>query len=128
MNGEMARRAKKNDHHCHTQYGCRGYRSCGRSKAQNMKIRNRGFTDRLYFYNFCAVHIIVAAILIITALGGVLGLVDLSPLTNIPQWAYGELGLHTAFIVWKAKEENQRKYRIWTDKNKINTEMEEENL
>lgn len=74
----------------------------------------RGFTDRLYFYNFCAVHIIVAAILAITSLGGVLGLTDLSPLANIPQWAYGELGLHTAFIVWKAKTENCRKHKDYS--------------
>lgn len=75
-------------------------------------LKNRGYTDKLYFYNFCAVQLIVAAILIITALGGVLGLTDLSPLSNIPQWAYGELGIHTALIVWKAKAENQRKYRF----------------
>lgn len=86
-------------------------------------IKNRGFTDKLYFYNFCAVHIIMAAILAITAFSGVLGLTDLSPLSNIPQWAYGELGIHTGFIVWKAKAENQRKYRIWK-----NAEESEEEL
>lgn len=75
-------------------------------------LKNRGYTDKLYFYNFCAVQLIVAAILIITALSGVLELTDLSPLSNIPQWAYGELGIHTALIVWKAKAENQRKYRF----------------
>lgn len=78
-------------------------------------IKDRGFTDKLYFYNFCAVHILMAAILLITALGGILGLSDLSPLSNIPQWAYTELGIHTALIVWKAKAENQRKYRFGTD-------------
>lgn len=78
-------------------------------------IKNRGYTDKLYFYNFCAVQIIIAAILVITALGGVLGLTDLSPLADIPQWAYGELGLHTAFVVWKAKAENQRKYKFGRD-------------
>lgn len=78
-------------------------------------LKRRGYTDRLYFYNFCAVHMIIAAILIITALGGVLGLTDLSPLADIPQWAYGELGIHTALIVWKAKAENQRKYRFGRD-------------
>lgn len=77
-------------------------------------LKRRGFTDRLYFYNFCAVHVIVAAILVITALGGVLGLTDLSPLANIPQWAYGELGIHTAFIVWKAKTENCRKNKDYS--------------
>ncbi len=79
-----------------------------------MRIKRRGFTDRLYFYNFCAVHVIVTAILIITALGGALGLTDLSPLSNIPQWAYGELGIHTAFIVWKAKAENCRKNKDYS--------------
>lgn len=75
-------------------------------------IKNRGYTDKLYFYNFCAVQLTIAAIMVITALGGVLGLTDLSPLAYIPQWAYGELGIHTGFIVWKAKAENQRKYRF----------------
>lgn len=88
-------------------------------------IKHRGFTDKLYFYNFCAVHILMGAILIITALGGALNLTDLSPLSNIPQWAYTELGIHTALIVWKAKAENQRKYRVWTDCGK-KEEMEEE--
>lgn len=78
-------------------------------------IRRRGFTDRLYFYNFWAVHVLMAAILSITALGGVLGLSDLSPLSSIPQWAYTELGIHTAFIVWKAKAENSRKYPAGKD-------------
>lgn len=77
-------------------------------------IKNRGFTDKLYFYNFCAVHILMAAILIITAFGGVLNLTDLSPLSNIPQWAYSELGIHTAFIVWKAKTENCRKNKDYS--------------
>lgn len=73
-------------------------------------VKGRGFTDKLYFYNFVAVQTLMAAILAITALGGVLGLTDLSPLGGIPQWAYTELGIHTAFIVWKAKAENSRKY------------------
>ena len=95
-------------------------------------IEGRGYTDKLYFYNFCAVHIIIGAILIITALSGALNLTDLSPLSNIPQWAYGELGIHTALIVWKAKSENGRKYRFGTDgktyEEQINQEESEENL
>lgn len=84
-------------------------------------IKNRGYTDKLYFYNFLAVHILMSAILIITAFGGVLNLTDLSPLSNIPQWAYTELGIHTGFIVWKAKTENCRKNK---DKSKLE-ELEE---
>lgn len=78
-------------------------------------LKNRGYTDKLYFYNFCAVQITIAVIMVITALSGILGITDLSPLSNIPQWAYGELSLHTGFIVWKAKAENQRKYRFGRD-------------
>ena len=88
-------------------------------------IKDRGFTDKLYFYNFCAVHILMAAILIITALGGALNLTDLSPLSNIPQWAYTELGIHTGFVIWKAKTENQRKYKFGTN-GKTRVEYEEE--
>jgi len=78
-------------------------------------MKRRGFTDRLYFYNFVAVHLIMAAILGVTALSGILAIADLSPLCSIPQWAYTELGIHTGFIIWKAKEENSRKYRFGTD-------------
>ncbi len=78
-------------------------------------VKNRGFTDKLYFYNFCTVHILMAAILTITALGGLLGLADLSPLGSIPQWAYTELGIHTGFVIWKAKAENARKYPAGRD-------------
>lgn len=56
----------------------------------------------------------MAAILVITALSGVLNLTDLSPLSNIPQWAYAELGIHTGFIVWKAKTENCRKNKDYS--------------
>ena len=88
------------------------------------KIKNRGFTDRLYFYNFRAVHILMAVICLITTLSGVLGITDLSPLGNIPQWAYTELGLHTGFIIWKAKNENCRKYKFGTDGKNKETEIE----
>jgi len=78
-------------------------------------IKNRGFTDKLYFYNLILVNMIMAAILAITTLSGVLGIMDLSPLCSIPQWAYTELGIHTGFIIWKAKAENSRKYRFGTN-------------
>lgn len=85
-------------------------------------IKTRGFTDKLYFYNFIAVHVLMTAILVITALSGILGISDLSPLGNIPQWAYTELGIHTGFVVWKAKTENCRKNK---DLSKLK-ELEEE--
>ena len=71
----------------------------------------------------------MTAILVITALSGVLGITDLSPLGNMPQWAYGELGIHTAFIVWKAKVENSRKFKDGMDGQIVeNKERSEENI
>ena len=71
----------------------------------------RGFTDKLYYYNFRAVWVFVVACYILTAVSGYLGVTDLSIVTvGIPA-AFTELGLHTGFIVWKAKTENCRKHK-----------------
>lgn len=81
----------------------------------------RGFTDKLYYYNFRAVWVFVAACFILTAVSGYLGVTDLSIVTvGIPA-AFTELGLHTGFVVWKAKMENCRK-------NKDFSHMESEDL
>lgn len=69
----------------------------------------RGFTDKMYYYNFVAVHVIVGAVAVLTALSGILGITDMSALAAIPPCAYAELGIHTGFVVWKAKVENCRK-------------------
>lgn len=73
------------------------------------KVNGRGFTDRMYYYNFVAVHVIVLAVVALTALSGALGILDMSALAAIPPCAYAELGMHTGFVVWKAKVENCRK-------------------
>lgn len=81
----------------------------------------RGFTDKLYYYNFRAVWVFVAACFILTAVSGYLGVTDLSIVTvGIPA-AFTELGLHTGFVVWKAKMENCRK-------NKDFSQMESEDI
>lgn len=80
----------------------------------------RGFTDKLYYYNFRSVWLFVAACFILTAASGYLGVTDLSIVTvGIPA-AFTELGVHTGFIIWKAKTENCRKH-----KDKSNEELEE---
>ena len=43
-------------------------------------------------------------------LSGVLS-IDTSALTVIIPSAYGELAVHTGFVIWKAKTENARKYK-----------------
>lgn len=83
----------------------------------------RGFTDKLYYYNFRAVWLFVAACFILTAASGYLGVTDLSIVSvGIPA-VFAELGVHTGFIIWKAKTENCRKH-----KDKSNEELEEVKL
>lgn len=68
----------------------------------------------MYYYNFVAVHAIVAAAVLLTALSGILGITDMSALSAIPPCAYAELGIHTGFIIWKAKTENCRKHKDYS--------------
>lgn len=69
----------------------------------------RGFTDKLYYYNFRAVWIFTGACFVLNALSGKIGVMDLAVINcGIPA-AFAELGIHTGFIIWKAKTENCRK-------------------
>lgn len=52
-----------------------------------------------------------AACFILTAVSGYLGATDLSIVSVGVPAAFAELGLHTGFIVWKAKVENCRKHK-----------------
>lgn len=74
-------------------------------------LKNRSYSDKLYFLNFAFVWAFVIACYTLTALSGMLGITDMSIVgVGIPA-AFAELGIHTAFIVWKAKVENCRKYK-----------------
>lgn len=84
-------------------------------------LLTRGFSDKLYFYNFRAVWMFVIACFILNALSGVLGITDLAIINAGIPAAFAELGIHTGFIVWKAKVENCRKNK---DYSKL-TELEE---
>jgi len=72
--------------------------------------RKRGFTDKLYLYNVVFVTAVVIISFIAVFLSGKLNL-DTSAISVIVPSAYGELAVHTGFIIWKAKNENARKYR-----------------
>lgn len=87
-------------------------------------LLTRGFSDKLYFYNFRAVWMFVTACFILNALSGVLGITDLAIINAGIPAAFAELGIHTGFIVWKAKVENCRKNK---DYSKL-TELEELDL
>lgn len=85
-------------------------------------LLKRGFSDRLYYYNFRAVWLFTVACFILNALSGYLGITDLSVISYGIPAVFTELGLHTGFIVWKAKTENCRKNK---DYSKVE-ELEEE--
>lgn len=72
--------------------------------------RTRGFTDKLYLYNVIFVTAVVIISFIAVFLSGKLCL-DTSAISVIVPSAYGELAVHTGFVIWKAKNENARKYK-----------------
>lgn len=75
----------------------------------------RGFSDKLYYYNFRAVWLFTIACFVLNTLSGWLNIVDLAVINvGIPS-AFAELGIHTGFIVWKAKAENSRKFSLKKD-------------
>lgn len=74
-------------------------------------IKRRGFTDRLYVINFIFTWIFVLACFILTIFSGKLEITDMSVLSAAIPCAFGELGIHTGFVVWKAKVENVEKHK-----------------
>ena len=78
---------------------------------KRIRKRRRGFSERLYFLNFLFVWVYMISIFWLTVKSGSLGIMDLSAYASGVPYAFGELGIHTGFIVWKAKVENCRKYK-----------------
>ena len=77
----------------------------------NIFIRSRGYTDRLYFLNLKLTWVFVWACFILNALSGLLGIQTLDIIMYGIPAAFGELAIHTGFIIWKAKVENCRKHK-----------------
>ena len=78
---------------------------------RRIRKRRRGFSERLYLLNLLLVWVYVFSIFWLTKNSGNLGIMDLSSYASGMPYAFGELGIHTGFIVWKAKVENCRKYK-----------------
>ena len=74
------------------------------------KKRKRGFTDKMYLYNVIFVTAVVIISYTAVFLSGKLE-IDTSAISVIVPSAYAELGVHTGFVIWKAKAENARKYK-----------------
>lgn len=72
-------------------------------------IRKRGFTDRLYFGNLALTWVFVWACYFACLFSGKLGVTDTNTLSVAVEFAFGQLTIHTSFVVWKAKVENCRK-------------------
>lgn len=73
-------------------------------------FKHRGFNDRLYWLNFKFVWSFVLIGVIVTVFQNVLCITDMSVFSVGIPCAFTELGIHTGFIVWKAKAENMAKF------------------
>ena len=73
-------------------------------------FKNRGFTDKLYFMNLIFAWVFTVVCIVLNAVSGSLNVYDLSVISYGLPVVWGELGIHTGFIVWKAKTENISKY------------------
>lgn len=82
---------------------------CDVERAQE-RAKKTEFTKRMYLFNVWFVTIIVALCFILMFLSAAVEHIDTAPIAYIIPSAFGELGLHTAFVIWKAKCENIHKY------------------
>lgn len=73
-------------------------------------LRSRGWSDTLYWLNFKFAWGFLIFCFILNALSGLLCISDLAIINvGIPA-VFAELGIHTGFIVDKARRENESKY------------------
>ena len=73
-------------------------------------VRNRGFTDKLYFINLTLTWIYTLLCMLFTLLGKHIGIEDYSFVSIVCPLIWAELTVHTGFVVYKAKCENLRKF------------------
>lgn len=86
----------------------------------NKKFKDRGFSDQLYWLNFRFTWIFVGICVVLTILSGILNITDLSIVSYGIPTAFAELGVHTGYIVWKAKAENLNKHPVGIDPDQSN--------
>lgn len=84
-------------------------------ETAEMKLKDRGFSDKLYFLNFTITWIFVLICILITIFSGYLNITDLSLVSYGIPTVFAELGVHTGYIVWKAKSENINKHPVIVD-------------
>jgi len=69
-------------------------------------MRRRGFTDKLYFVNLLFAWVFTVACFVLTIFSGQLAIPDMSICSVGLGVVWGEVSIHSAFIIWKAKSEN----------------------
>ena len=92
------------------------------------KICTRGFTDRLYFYNLIFAWTYTVLCLFLTVLGRYIGIDDYSFVSIVCPLVWAELGVHTSFVIHKAKVENLSKWAGDSVKENANMNINMENL
>ena len=72
-------------------------------------LKTRGFTDRLYAINFGFTWGYTITCFIFSICGPLIGIEDYSFVSIVCPLVWVELGVHTGFIIHKAKVENIKK-------------------
>lgn len=75
------------------------------------KFEDRGFMDLLYWMNLKFTWIFTICCFLLNIFSGLLTVTDLSVISYGLPVVWGELGIHTGFMVWKSKVENCRKFK-----------------
>lgn len=88
-----------------------------KKKTKFLNFRNRGFTDKLYYINFCFAWSFMIVCIILTAIGQYTGNTNMDLIVYGVPAVYGELAIHTGFIIHKARVENMQKHNL--DSNQI---------
>ena len=79
-------------------------------QKSSRRIRNRGFTDKLYFINLLFAWIYTALCMVFTLAGSSLQIEDYSFVSIVCPLVWAELTVHTGLIIHKAKCENLSKF------------------
>lgn len=79
-------------------------------KFFKMGIKNRGLTDKLYFLNLILAWLYTILCVILSCLGGRIGIEDYSFVSVVSPLIWAEVAVHSGFVIWKAKAENMSKF------------------
>lgn len=81
-------------------------------------IGKRGYTDKLYLFNLISVWLYTILCVILTCLGQRIGIDDYSFVSVVCPLIWGELAVHSAYMIKKAWLENLNKHKL-VDKDNI---------